>query len=553
MDPLSVTASIVSFIDVAKRIKESVDKIGQNRQTLKELTSDVINELAELKKICEHREGVQDRLKLDYESTCSLESLQSELNNVLARCLKTLEHRNHSRFSSLKGYVAAWMKNAKIEGDILRLKDRVSSVHRRFTYISSLRMEHGLLVVTAENRVRMNRMEGLVSQLLIESHISDTNPATLIDHAAADGVEFQFLRLQVQKVVDRLSHISATQVFIEEEPQDAQHFTYSLHVDSPQPRSSLMRSVMIIILQILQLLEQPSCDSLLEGVDQAMRVYVLLMDLGLIEHAAIITSWVVTIYRAVLNTDATYMNHVVGGLLNLAGIRAGTLEGMDAAKSALSVCRSMVSKSRNDDSLSSLALCLRTYASHLAHHGDYEAGADHSKEALALQREASDPADSNTWIVWESSGEERVTLSSARSITRSWNMALEEGFSLYTWAHCLAYVGRYSEAAIVGVEVINCLAALADLGCSPVQKYILDIQEHHPGWVSITPPPTQPQAFASISDAEHSEPVGGTAIEGVDPNLDEISTCRPSERKSVARSTESPSTTDSFVHPTSPS
>ncbi len=134
---------------------------------------------------------------LGFEPVLMLYSMRRELNNVLARCLKTLEHRNHSRFSSLKGYVAAWMKNAKIEGDILRLKDRVSSVHWRFTvslpfrfsclsqrsccwqYISSLRMEHGLLVVTAENRVRMNRMEGLVSQLLIESHISDTNPATV--------------------------------------------------------------------------------------------------------------------------------------------------------------------------------------------------------------------------------------------------------------------------------------------------------------------------------------------------------------------------------------
>lgn len=353
--------------------------------------------------------------------------------------------------------------------------------------------------------------------------------------------------------MDRLSHISVTQAFIEE-PRDAEQFTYLLHVDSPQPRSSLMRSAMIVILQILQLFEQPSCESLLEGVDQAMRVYVLLMDLELVEHAATITSWVVTIYRAVLNTDATYMNHVVGGLLNLAGICAGTLEGMDAAKSALSVCRLMVSKSRNDDSLSSLALCLRTYASHLAHHGDYEAGADHSKEALVLQREASDPADCNPWIVWESSGEDRVTLSSARSITRSWNMALEEGFSLYTWAHCLAYVGRYSEAAIVGVEVINCLAALADLGCSPVQKYILDIQEHHPGWVSIIAQPKQPQAFASIADTEQSlETADKTVTEGITSHLEGISTCRPCGHQMAGLLTESPPAKDLSMYPAPPS
>lgn len=38
-------------------------------------------------------------------------------------------------------------------------------------------MEHNLLVVSTETRVRMGRMEGLVAQLLIDSHATGTNPA----------------------------------------------------------------------------------------------------------------------------------------------------------------------------------------------------------------------------------------------------------------------------------------------------------------------------------------------------------------------------------------
>lgn len=56
-----------------------------------------------------------------------------ELNSVLERCLKFLERRKRGRLSSLKACVSAWIKNAEIEGDILRLRDRVSSVHRRFS------------------------------------------------------------------------------------------------------------------------------------------------------------------------------------------------------------------------------------------------------------------------------------------------------------------------------------------------------------------------------------------------------------------------------------
>ncbi len=97
MDPLSITASIVTFIDVAKRIKGSVDKvssslvrllvdidmdlhkIGQNRQTLKELMNDVLDELTELRKLCQHREGELDRASLDYDAVHSLEGLESSV------------------------------------------------------------------------------------------------------------------------------------------------------------------------------------------------------------------------------------------------------------------------------------------------------------------------------------------------------------------------------------------------------------------------------------------------------------------------------------------
>ncbi len=54
--------------------------------------------------------------------------------NVLERCLKLTERRRADKgLSSVKYYFLAWLKNAEIEGHVLRLRDRVSSVHRRFT------------------------------------------------------------------------------------------------------------------------------------------------------------------------------------------------------------------------------------------------------------------------------------------------------------------------------------------------------------------------------------------------------------------------------------
>lgn len=54
-------------------------KIGQNRQTLKELMNDVLDELTELRKLCQHREGELDRARLDYDAVHSLEGLESSV------------------------------------------------------------------------------------------------------------------------------------------------------------------------------------------------------------------------------------------------------------------------------------------------------------------------------------------------------------------------------------------------------------------------------------------------------------------------------------------
>ncbi|KAF4583489.1 hypothetical protein EYR38_002240 [Pleurotus pulmonarius] len=499
MDPLSITASIVTFIDVAKRIKDSVDKIGQNRQTLKELMNDVLDELTELRKLCQHREGELARARLDYDAVHSLEGLESDLNKVLQQIL---ERRKRNRLSSLKAYVAVWAKNTEIEAHILRLKDRVSSVHRRFTYIASLRMEHGLLVVTTEHRMRMARMEGLVSQLLIDSDASGAAPASVLDHASPDGVEFQFLRLQVRKIVDRLSHISATHAFIEE-PLSAQPCMSYSQVSDPEPMSSLMRSAMITFLQILQLLEQPSDFTFLEGVEYAFKAYSLLLDVGLVEEAAAVTTWAVALYRRLTQNDATYMTYVVAGLMNLADIRTGTPEGMDAAKSALTACRSTVATPQEDSS--SLAHCLRSYTFYLIRYGEFDTALEYAKEALAIQRDFPDHrVDGDTLVVWEASGERDLVYSSARSITRSFQLAAEEGFSLYLLAISLGCESRYTEAAIVGVEAINCLTALGELGYSSVERPPAPIEQ---------PVPADDVPSTTVDDKVVTEVVGPSTNE----------------------------------------
>ncbi|KAF7426115.1 hypothetical protein PC9H_008481 [Pleurotus ostreatus] len=512
MDPLSITASIVTFIDIAKRIKSSVDKISQNRRTLKELTSNIVHELTELQKLCQRREGVLDGSHLDYDLTLSLEDLQSELTDVLARCVKILEPHKRTRFHTVKSGFIAWIKNAEIEADISRLKDHVTSFHRRFTYITSMRMENSLLVVNTENRARMNRMEGLVSRLLIDSHISGIRPPLFLDQASPDGIEFQFLRLQIQKIVDNLSFISASRTFAVDDfdgsyTRPLELTTYMTHTG---PQASLMRVAVIKVLEIIQLLEsKPSSLSIPDGAEQLLDLGNYLWDLGLSDDAAAIDTWAITIYRTLMmGNNTAFMPYVAWGLLNLASFRSGTQDGLNASKSAVSMYKAMVDTITTFDYSSHLPRAIRNLSVELMINGLYKDSVESAKEALALQRKVSDSTPLyDTWIQWEASGEEIVVFSSARHFQRSQNMAFEEGMCLQQLACSLAMVGRYSEALIAGNEAFNCYQALVANypGHGAYDGRLRDISESRSGWIVIVRSPSDPSPFASVDDTSSED------------------------------------------------
>ncbi|KAF9494008.1 hypothetical protein BDN71DRAFT_1019099 [Pleurotus eryngii] len=181
-------------------------------------------------------------------------------------------------------------------------------------------MENNFLVVDSENQTMMSRMEGMVSRLVVDSRTSQANSA-LLNCANSDAVELQFLRLQVQRVVDHPGLASAGHTSPEEERPAVQRFY--LHVQHFQPQSSLVRSVTITVLRILQLLEHPFSISYRDCVDQTLGVYIQLVELGLIEDAAAIASWAITTYHTLMKTG-TCMTYLVGGLLNFPRTRSKT-------------------------------------------------------------------------------------------------------------------------------------------------------------------------------------------------------------------------------------
>ncbi|KDQ32906.1 hypothetical protein PLEOSDRAFT_153422 [Pleurotus ostreatus PC15] len=520
MDPLSITASAFTFIDIAKRIKDSVEKVAQNRQTLDELMDDVVEELTQLQRLCQDQQG---RLShLDPESARSLEKLHSDLVNVLDRCLKLTKRRTANRgLSSLKYYVIAWIKNAEIEGHILRLRDRVSSVNRRLNIISALRVQRAeseLLVASSEHRAILNRLEGSVSQLLINSHTLGTYPASLLDRVRPDGVEYQYLHLQVQRTADLLRRISATYIFTTEEIRGPQSFEYRL-IPHEHSRANLMRSTIIQVLQTLQSLEhEPSNLALWEGAQHLFNLGISLNDLDLEEDAVAIFMGLTVVYQTLMQRNpGTYLPYVTWGLGYLAGIYFGTPEGLGFAKQAVDICGGVAATLQDG---SSLARSLSIYALHLAENDDFDSAVTFAKEALAIQRKVSTPQQDPGClpVTWEASGEEPIVLSSARTIFRTYDAAINDAVCLRIYADSLIHAGRWSEALIVTTEVVNCLGALAK--CSPLIQdlniWLGEMHEDHQYIIANICSPDPPlvasiSEVADLDDSGHEDDFGEDA------------------------------------------
>ncbi|KAL4258471.1 Fungal N-terminal domain-containing protein [Pleurotus pulmonarius] len=175
MDPLSITTAILTLVDVALKIKDSVERVGKNRKQLLYLSEDILQTLYDLQDLCRAREHA---LRGAPELHQSLNRLSSQLSDVHARCEKTFCVPSHNTFAKVKFGFKQWLKADDVEDDIARLKEQVQSCLLRFTVIisartellstqtalASARIEHTVLVLKVQQRANINQFDRLYGQ-----------------------------------------------------------------------------------------------------------------------------------------------------------------------------------------------------------------------------------------------------------------------------------------------------------------------------------------------------------------------------------------------------
>ncbi|KAF4583494.1 hypothetical protein EYR38_002245 [Pleurotus pulmonarius] len=421
MDPLSITVSVVSLIEVAKRIKDAVYQMNQNRRTIQELASALVDELAELQKLCQDKEEILQKI---------ISSRRAE------------------------------------------------------------QMESKILVIGTENQATLRRLEASMSQLLVRSHTSGSFPASLLDRASPGGLEYQFLRLQVLKTVISLYQASITHPLM-----DLTHngvCGVDLRVTVVPSRRTLIRSAIIEVLQLQQVLErQPSHLFTPKGANQLRRLASQLHYMDLNEDSLSIVTWMMPVYRTLMQRDPAYKPHVAWGHENLSKSRMGTLEGLAYAKTAVGIYEEM-----SEVSLSyALSLAMSRVALGLQYlaNGEYDEFCESAMAALAMHRKIpNQPTDGDNLVVWEAS---------EGPLSRSYPMAITEGWCLRTYAISLASTGRYSESLAVGAEAINCFnAIIRNSPNHPFPRKVLEhLVEHRAEWISRLRHPDQRSVSVSIS------------------------------------------------------
>ncbi|KAJ7675968.1 ankyrin repeat-containing domain protein [Mycena polygramma] len=117
-DPLSIAKEVFKL---GMAIKESIEKVGENKENLADLKEEVVNTVEQLQSLAQ-----------EYGDKVATEELKKALEN-LAEQLGT--------FKKIPAFVQAWYKRDKIEGEIKKLKENRTNCVTQFQLLSLTRVE----------------------------------------------------------------------------------------------------------------------------------------------------------------------------------------------------------------------------------------------------------------------------------------------------------------------------------------------------------------------------------------------------------------------------
>ncbi|KAJ7235818.1 hypothetical protein C8J57DRAFT_1479396 [Mycena rebaudengoi] len=178
-DPITITTTIITLatfikdlIDVGQNIRRSIEKVGENRRRVREVVDDILGTLAQLANLSRGREGsFQAQELLD-----ALGNLKADMLHVLAVAQKISAPEPRSGFHGLQSQFKNWLEREDVEAQVKRLNKHVKKCYIQFTAFSaarientSVRVEQRLITNSVEHHAKLQRLEGMVTRVLVQT------------------------------------------------------------------------------------------------------------------------------------------------------------------------------------------------------------------------------------------------------------------------------------------------------------------------------------------------------------------------------------------------
>ncbi|KAJ7694732.1 hypothetical protein B0H14DRAFT_3905635 [Mycena olivaceomarginata] len=451
-DPVLITTTIITFatfikdlIEVGQSIKHSIEKVGENRRRIRELTNDILHTLGEIADLSRGDEDIFQTPAL----LSALGNLKADMLHVHSKCRKISAVERASRFRGFGLQIKAWIKRDDVEAEIRRLKEHVNKCFLQFTAFSAarieqnttrvegttLRVEQTLVVNGVENQVRLQRLEGMMAQVLLETKFGQNVMNRTIEMIESDPthqtLEFQYLSTEALRLVDSLQQLAANAAIILDAPlPDCKNPVFT---QSTSPKYVLSK-ILGVVLKVNHRPDEISLKSI-EGI------FDLGVDLSLLRMTSESIAWelmVIQTLRRLGNIifDAGVLRRLANAAGNLSCRYQAQLRwdlATESSRQSIDLWHLAKEISPDVDYRPLLATILITHSANLRETGQLEAIISIAEEAVALCRPMAEE------VIQSGSELYSRTETDEYKVVVSWQ-------SFVTLARALSVAGRHLEA-----------------------------------------------------------------------------------------------------------
>ncbi|KAJ7835381.1 ankyrin repeat-containing domain protein [Mycena olivaceomarginata] len=162
---ITIATFVKDLVELGRKIKDSIDQVGENKEQLSKLRDEVTGTLDGLTRLAQ---GFNLNALPSLELLTALEDLKSHLESVHNKCNKASQHPS---------WFKSWWNRNKIDREIRRLSELKHDCHDQFTLFSATRTEG-----------KVDRIADTTTQIQ-NTAVQITNTTTRIEAAAVQTAE----------------------------------------------------------------------------------------------------------------------------------------------------------------------------------------------------------------------------------------------------------------------------------------------------------------------------------------------------------------------------